>query len=101
MDGFSTKEEQKPLPGTVMCNPAPNAIWSVGTEVLPPTKTDDGLASEVEQYDIPDSKKEEDVDNKNEDDGARSQSNKEGGKGVSKSIEVVPSISEHKTDIES
>ena len=70
MDDLSTKEEQKPLQETVMCNPAPNAVWSVGTEVLPPTKPDDDLASEDEHHDIPDSKKEEDVDNKNEDGGA-------------------------------
>ena len=82
---LSTKEEQKPLPETVRCNPAPDAAWSVGTEVLPPTQTDDGLASEVEHCDIPDSKKEEDVDHKNEDDAARSQSIKEGEKGASKS----------------
>ena len=37
-------EEQKLLPETVRCNLTPNAAWSVGTEVLLPTLTDDDLA---------------------------------------------------------
>ena len=36
IDGLPTKEEQKPLTETVMCNPDPNAVWSA--EALSPTK---------------------------------------------------------------
>ena len=99
MDGLPTKEKHKPLTETVMCNLDPISVWSAGTEALSPTKADDGLASGVKHHDIPDSKKEEDVDNKNEDGGARSQSSKDGEKGVSKRIEVVPSISKHMTNM--
>ena len=60
-------EEQKPLPETVRCNLTPSAAWSVGTEVLLPT--DDDLALEIKPCDIPDSKKEGDVDHDDGDDG--------------------------------
>lgn len=61
-------EEQKLLPETVRCNLTPNAAWSVGTDVLLPALTDDDLALEIKPCDIPDSKKEGDVDHEDEDD---------------------------------
>ena len=59
-------EDPKPLPETVRCNLTPNAAWSIGTEVLLPT--DDDLALEIKPCDIPDSKKEGDVDHEDGDD---------------------------------
>ena len=100
-DDLPIKEEQKPPTETEMCKTDSNSVWSAGTEALSPTKADNGLASGVEQHDIPESKEEEDGDIKNEDGGAESQSNKKGEKEFPKRIEVVISMSKHMTNLDS
>ena len=72
-DNLPIKEEQKPPTETEMWKTDSNSVWSAGTEALSPTKADNGLASGVEQHDIPESKEEEDGDIKNEDGEAESQ----------------------------
>ena len=84
-----------------MCKPDSNSARPAGTEALSPTKADNGLASGVEQHDIPESKEEEDGDIKNEDGGAESQSNKKGEKEFPERIEVVISMSKHMTNLDS
>ena len=77
------------------CNLTPNAAWSIGTEVLLPT--DDDLALEIKPCDIPDSKKEGDVDHEDGDDALGDQSDEEGEKGASCRIKIMPSINENGT----
>ena len=88
-DDLPIKEEQKPPTETEMCKTDSNSVWSAGTEALSPTKADNGLASGVEQHDIPESKEEEDGDIKNEDGGAESQLNKKGEKEYQKQYSAL------------
>ena len=81
-----------PLPETVTCNLTPSAAWSLGTEVLLPTLTDDDLALEIEPGVIPDSKNERDNGNEDEDDVAGSQSKEEEEKGASIRIKITPQM---------
>ena len=81
-------EDPKPLPETVRCNLTPNAAWSIVTEVLLPT--DDDSAIEIKPSDIPDSKKEGDVDHEDGDDAPGEQSDEEGEKGASCRIKIMP-----------
>ena len=57
------------------CNLTPNAAWWIGNEVLLPT--DDDLALEIKPCNIPDSKKEVDIDHEDVDDAHGNQSDEE------------------------
>ena len=92
-------EDPKPLPETVRCNLTSNIGWTIGTEVLLPT--DDNSAIEIKPSDIPDSKKEGDVDQEDGDDALEDQSDDEGEKGALCRVKIMPGINENGTDTES
>ena len=92
-------EDPKPLPATVCSNLTSNVGWTIGTEVLLPT--DDNSAIEIKPSDIPDSKKEEEVDQENGDETPEDQSDNEGANGASCRVKIMPGINENGTDTES
>ena len=92
-------EDPKPLPATVCSNLTSNVGWTIGTEVLLPT--DDNSAIEIKPSDIPDSKKEEEVDQENGDETPEDQSDDEGANGALWRVKIMPGINENGTDTES